>query len=127
MVLAALRLADCLLTAESSLLDPHPFLPMQLRRLTAPTCWSIQRPGLFPDWPDWAALPTGPGYPATYRFKALSLANIRMNACSLPLLLPAFWLLDYLLAAETGFRRLCYSFFFATGRPGLYCYNYMRI
>lgn len=30
---AALRLADCLLTAETRLLDPHRFLPMQLQRL----------------------------------------------------------------------------------------------
>jgi len=120
MVLAALRLADCLLTAESSLLDPHPFPPMQLPALQLPLAGQSK---------DRDSSLTGLIGPlcllglATPQLTASKPGTCPPLACSLPLLLPAFWLLDYLLAAETGFRRLCYSF----------CYrqdcipNYMRI
>lgn len=69
-------------------------MPRLIHRTEGKGCGSIQRPGLFPDWPDWTALPTGPGYPATYRFKALSLAT----ACLLTALAAASFLATGLLA-----------------------------
>lgn len=90
MVLAALRLADCLLTAESSLLDPHPFLPMQLPALQLPLA------GQSKDRDSSLTGLIGPGYPATYRFKALSLAT----ACLLTALAAASFLATGLLACS---------------------------
>lgn len=110
MVLAALRLADCLLTAESSLLDPHPFLPMLLLALQLPLAGQSK---------DRDSSLTGLIGPlcllglATPQLTASKPYPWLPLACSLPLLLPAFWLLDYLLAAETF---VGYATLFATGR-----------